>query len=175
MAIDRAFSDDFWEQSEYADSEYVSAPFDKKKLAMVERALGYRLPKSYVELMTFQNGGIPKRTSHRTKEPTSWAPGHVAITGIFGIGEDRTYSLLGELGSTFMMEEWEYPAIGIYFADTPSAGHDMLCLDYSECGPDGEPRVVHVDQGEDFKVTLVAPDFESFVRGLEPDEAFDDD
>ena len=42
----------------------------------------------------------------------------------------------------------------------------MLCLDYRACGPKGEPAVVHVDQERDFKITPVAPDFESFVRGL---------
>jgi hypothetical protein len=50
----------------------------------------------------------------------------------------------------------------------------MLCLDYRECGVDGEPRVVHIDQELDYKITVVAPNFESFVRGLEGDEAFDE-
>ena len=59
-----------------------------------------------------------------------------------------------------------YPLIGVYFADCPSAGHDMFCLDYSACGPTGEPRVVHVDQEFDHRVVHVADRFEGFVRGL---------
>jgi hypothetical protein len=82
------------------------------------------------------------------------------------------YSVCGELGSQFMVEEWGYPPIGIYFADCPSAGHDMLCLDYTQCGPAGEPRVVHVDQEFDYAVTHVADTFEAFVRGLESDDSF---
>jgi hypothetical protein len=49
----------------------------------------------------------------------------------------------------------------------------MLCLDYRECGPSGEPRVVHIDQEFDYKVTCVAENFESFIRGLEGDDAFE--
>jgi hypothetical protein len=49
----------------------------------------------------------------------------------------------------------------------------MVCLDYRECGPTSEPQVVHVDQSLDYKITFVAPDFESFIRGLEGDEAFE--
>lgn len=44
---------------------------------------------------------------------------------------------------------------------------------YRACGPKGEPSVVHVDQELDYTITLVAPDFESFIRGLEGDEAFE--
>lgn len=58
----------FWEPSEYALKEYVSAPLTGEVVVVVERELGYTLPASYVELMRFQNGGIPRRTSHRTKE-----------------------------------------------------------------------------------------------------------
>lgn len=48
----------------------------------------------------------------------------------------------------------------------------MVCLDYRACGPAGEPRVVHVDQERDYKIVVVAADFEAFVRGLEDDSAF---
>ena len=99
---------------------------------------------------------------------------HVAITGLFSIGKAKSHSLCGEFGSQFWIEAWGYPPIGIYFADCPSAGHDMLCLDYRDCGPLGEPSVVHVDQEFDYKVTPVAEDFASFIRDLEADEAFDD-
>src|SRR3954447_21641456 len=112
----------FWELSEYATKEYVGAPLTDEVVAAVERELGYKLPASYVELMKFQNGGIPRRTNHRTKEPTSWAKDHIAITGIYSIGSEKPSSLYGEVGSKFWVEEWGYPAIGVYFADCPSAG-----------------------------------------------------
>lgn len=124
--------------------------------------------------MRFQNGGIPNRRNHRTKERTSWAEDHIAITGIYSIGRDKTYSLCGPFNSKFWVEEWGYPPIGIYFADCPSAGHDMLCLDYRKCGPSGEPQVVHIDQEWNCKITFVAENFASFIRGLEDDEAFNE-
>ena len=46
----------------------------------------------------------------------------------------------------FWIEEWDDPAIGIYFADCPLAGHDMFCLHYRDCGAGAESKVVHVDQ-----------------------------
>jgi hypothetical protein len=76
------------------------------------------------------------------------------------------------MGSRFHIEEWGYPPIGICFADCPSAGHDRVCLDYRVCGPDGEPQVVHVDQEHDYRITLVAPTFEAFIRGLESEDNF---
>lgn len=168
-------ADDFWEKSDYADESYVDVPLTDELLASIENDLGYKLPRSYVELSRTQNGGIPKRTNHRTTDPTSWSKDHVAISGIFAIGRTKTYGLCGQIGSQFMIDDWEYPPIGVYFADCPSAGHDMLCLDYRNCGTDGEPIVVHVDQEFDFKITFVAKDFASFIRGLEPDEAFDEE
>ena len=164
--------DGFWERSDHATRRYVDVPLTPALVARVESALGYKLPAAYVALAMHQNGGIPVRTCHRTSEPTSWAKDHVAISGIFAIGETKPCSLLGEAGSEFWPSEWGYPETGIYFADCPSAGHDMLCLDYSECGPTGEPRVVHIDQELDYKLTFVAPNFESFIRGLQREEAF---
>lgn len=161
----------FWEQSDYAEQEYVQPPPTEKEIAAVERELGYQLPKAYIELMNYQNGGIPCKRNHRTV-PTSWAEDHVAIHGVYSIGSEKRYSLCGPRGSKFWIENWEYPPIGVYFADCPSAGHDMLCLDYRSCGPTGEPTVVHVDQECDYRITFVAEDFESFIRNLEGDEAF---
>src|SRR5262249_52861541 len=116
----------------------------------------------------------PRRNNHRTAERTSWAQDQIAVTGILGIGNQKRCSLCGGVGSKFWLREWGYPDIGVYFADCPSAGHDMLCLDYRACGPSGEPSVVHVDQEWDYKITLVAPNFEAFILGLEGDEAFAD-
>ena len=165
----------FWNESDYYAQEYTDDPLTQEKIDLVQGVLGYTLPASYVELMRSRNGGAPLNTCHRTITPTSWAEDHVAMTGFLSVGSGKMYSLCGSLGSQFMISEWGYPPIGIYFADCPSAGHDMLCLDYSACGPTGEPRVVHVDQELDYAITHVADTFEQFVRGLEPSEAFPTD
>ena len=163
----------FWEDSEYALEEYVSEPPSDEQIASVEQELGYKLPASYIWLMKQHNGGIPVNTCFPTGQLTSWADDHVAITGIFGIGRDKTYSLCGEFGSQFMIEEWEYPAIGVAICDCPSAGHDMIFLDYRACGPHGEPKVVHIDQEWDYQITPLADCFEDFIRGLVNEEVFE--
>jgi hypothetical protein len=177
MTMSDPFSDfdlsDFWKDSDYATQAYVGPLFSEQDIAAVEGELGYKLPNSYVALMRNQNGGIPKRTNYRTSEPTSWADDHVAINGIYSIGRDKTHSLCGDCNSAYWIKEWGYPPIGVYFADCPSAGHDMLCLDYRECGPQGEPSVVHVDQEDNYKITYLAKDFETFILGLEGDDAFE--
>lgn len=163
----------FWKDSEYARQKYIEKRPSAKLIASIEKELGVRLPASYVELMTLQNGGIPCNTCFPTKAATSWAEDHVAITGIMGIGRTKTYSLCGELGSKFMQEEWGYPEIGICVCDCPSAGHDMIMLDYRKCGKDGEPEVVHVDQERDYKIIFLAKNFETFIRGLVNKSVYD--
>jgi cell wall assembly regulator SMI1 len=163
----------FWAESEYALKEYVNEPLTDELVKSVEDELGYKLPSFYIELMKAQNGGLPINTCCPSSERTSWAEDHVAITGILGIGRKKSYSLCGDLGSQFMIDEWEYPNIGIYICDCPSAGHDMICLDYRKNGKDGEPEVVHVDQEFDYKITYLAKSFEKFVKSLVNDEVYD--
>ncbi len=163
----------FWDDNWYALKEYVSDLPSDELIASVEEELGYKLPAAYIWLMKQHNGGIPVNTCYPCNEPTCWAEDHVAITGIFGIGREKIYSLCGELGSQFMIDEWEYPAIGVAICDCPSAGHDMIFLDYRACGPQGEPAVVHVDQENDYKITHLADSFEEFIRGLEHESLYD--
>ena len=165
----------FWDDNWYALKEYVSDPPSDELIASVEEELGYKLPAAYIWLMKQHNGGIPVNTCYPCDEPTCWSDDHVAITGIFGIGREKSCSLCGELGSQFMIAEWEYPAIGVAICDCPSAGHDMIFLDYRACGPQGEPAVVHVDQENDYKITHLADSFEEFIRGLEHESLYDPD
>jgi len=90
----------------------------------------------------------------------------VTIHQIATLGREKSYSLCGGLGSQFMMEEWEYPDIGVYICDCPSAGHDLVGLDYRKNAKNGEPEVVHVDQEDDYKITFLAKNFERFIKGL---------
>ena len=165
----------FWDDNWYALKEYVSEPPSDELIASVEEELGYKLPAAYIWLMKQHNGGIPVNTCYPCDEPTCWAEDHVAITGMFGIGREKSCSLCGELGSQFMIDEWEDPAIGVAICDCPSAGHDMIFLDYRACGPQGEPAVVHVDQENDYKITHLADSFEEFIRGLEHESLYNPD
>ena len=162
----------FWEESVYSRKEYISDPPSDELIASVEQELGYKLPASYIWLMKQHNGGIPFNTCFPVSKPTSWADNHIAITGIFGIGREKAYSLCGELGSQFMIDEWGYPAVGFAICDCAIAGHDMVFLDYRECGPDGEPKVVYIDQEYNYKITPLADNFEEFIRGLVNEEDF---
>ncbi|MGB2740108.1 MAG: SMI1/KNR4 family protein [Cognaticolwellia sp.] len=163
----------FWEECEYAEKEYVCEPLTDKLVEEIESELGYKLPPSYIELMKTQNGGSPNNTAAPCNEPTSWSDDHVAITSIFGISKNKGWSLCGELGSQFMIDEWGYPEIGVYICDCPSAGHDMVALDYRKCGHNGEPEVVHVDQECDYKITFLASNFESFIKSLKHDDDYE--
>ena len=166
---------DFWDDIDYSLDEYVEEYPSDEMIESVEKELGYKLPESYIWLMKQHNGGITTKSCFPANEPTTWAENHVAITGILGIGREKRYSLCGEFGSQFMIDEWEYPAIGVAICDCPSAGHDMIFLDYRECGPKGEPKVVHVDQEHDYKITHLADTFEEFICGLKDEEFFEDE
>lgn len=165
----------FWDDCDYAIKAYVCDPPTDERIADIEQELGYKLPASYIWLMKRHNGGIPVNTCFPTSTPTSWAEDHVAISGIFGIGREKDYALCGSLGSQFMIDEWEYPAIGVAICDCPSAGHDMIFLDYRGCGPQGEPAVVHIDQESDYKITPLADNFEDFIRGLVSEDEYAQD
>ena len=157
---------DFWEKSDYADKEYVGNYPTDEIIENVTNQLGYKLPESYIKLMKSQNGGIPNSTCYPTTEKTTWADNHIAIIGIMGIGNEKPYSLCGDFSSQFWIDEWDYPNSGIYICDCPSAGHDMIMLDYTNCGKNGEPEVVHVDQENNYRKTFLAVNFETFITGL---------
>ncbi len=156
----------------YDDSPAFESPPTDALIAEVEAELGLRLPPAYIALAKLHNGGNVALYTHPARTRTTWADDHVAITSIAAIGRTAHFSLCGRSGSTFWPSEWGYPDIGLYFADCPSAGHDMLALDYRH---GGEPSVVHVDQEWDYAITPVASTFEAFITGLTDGSEYDDD
>jgi hypothetical protein len=63
----------FWDDSEWVKKSYVEPKPSAALVASIEKELGYRLPRSYVWLMSRHNGGAPVRTCFPTKVSTSWA------------------------------------------------------------------------------------------------------
>lgn len=142
----------------------MSAPFDEELLKSIEEELGYKLPGSYIELMKEKNGGALNRCMFEADYDF-----YIEVHAIYGIGREKSDSLCGSNGSKFWIEEWEYPNIGVAIADCTSAGHEMIFLDYRECGPkceNGEPKVVYIDQEMDYNIIVLANTFEEFINGL---------
>lgn len=149
----------------FADDDYYSGPvLTPELIVLAEARLGYRLPAAYLQLLGERNGGVPLRRCFKTNVATSWAPSHVEVSAIRGISGRWGVDSLGGLGSQEMIAEWGYPPVGIVICDTPSAGHDTIMLDYSRCGPGGEPSVVYVD--EDRTLVALAKDFSAFIENL---------
>lgn len=156
----------YWHNSAYAQKYYVGTTPTDEQVEEIEYELGYKLPQSYIALIKQCNGGMPINTCFPTSVSTCWADNHIAISGIMGVDKNKPYSLCGEMGNRFWIEEWGYPAIGVAICTTPSAGHDMIFLDYRNISLIGEPSVVHIDQENNYKITTLAASFEEFIRGL---------
>lgn len=151
----------FWNDVDYAFESYIGKPVTDKDIKAAEANLGYTLPVAYIELLKNHNGGVVKKNCFINDDDDC-----VYITGIYGIDRDKKYSLLGEMGNEFWISKVKYPPIGVVVADTISGGHDMIFLDYRDCGPSGEPKVVRVDQEGDYSITLLADSFGDFIKNL---------
>ena len=151
----------FWKDTDYAFESYIGRDVTDEDIKNAEAELGYTLPTAYIELLKNHNGGVVNKNCFINDDDDC-----VYITGIYGIDRDKKYSLLGEMGNEFWISKVKYPPIGIVVADTISGGHDMIFLDYRECGPTGEPKVVRVDQECDYSITLLADNFGDFIKNL---------
>ena len=151
----------FWNDVDYAFESYIGKPVTDEDIKVAEANLGYTLPVAYIELLKNHNGGVVKKNCFINDDDDC-----VYVTGIYGIDKDKKYSLLGEMGNEFWISKVKYPPIGVVVADTISGGHDMIFLDYRDCGPSGEPKVVRVDQEGDYSITLLADNFSDFIKNL---------
>ena len=151
----------FWKDTDYAFESYIGRDVTDEDIKNAEAKLGYTLPTAYIELLKNHNGGVVNKNCFINDDDDC-----VYITGIYGIDRDKKYSLLGEKGNEFWIPKVKYPPIGIVVADTISGGHDMIFLDYRECGTTGEPKVVRVDQEGDYSITLLADNFGDFIKNL---------
>jgi len=164
-----------WYHDEFSLREYVGKTVINEDFEKVERELGYRLPESYKTLMRIQNGGELRKNTFQGPFRRSWSRGFFDVHYIYGVDSSSDYSLCGKFGHKFWIEKWKYPNIGIAICGSVSGGHDMIFLDYSDCGAEGEPCVVHIDQEGDYEITYLADNFKDFIDGLFSDEEYEDE
>lgn len=175
VSFDEDVLKNLWNNDKYSLEEHVGKTPTDEDFEKVEKDLGYRLPESYKALMRIQNGGELRKNNFEGSFKRNWTSGSFDIEYISGVDSSKRYSLCGEFGSKFWIEEWKYPNIGIAICGTSSGGHDMIFLDYSDCGSEGEPCVVHIDQEGGYEITYLADNFKDFVDGLFPSLEDDED
>ena len=175
MYFDQFNFTDFWNDNDYSVNHYMMKKPTEEDILKIEKKLGYTLPDSYKELMKLHNGGLLKKNCYVMKDSKTWAPDHIILEGIIGLGDEITYSLGGVLGTKYMVEDLGYPDIGVCICDTPAGYQEIIMLDYRKCGKDGEPEVVHVDHDFNYKITFVAKNFETFIKGLQSESHFIDE
>jgi hypothetical protein len=154
---------DLWTDFFDASTYYTGPPLTDALAAAAERLLGYTLPASYVRLLRVKNGGVPQRQCYPTAG-THWSDNHVRVVTLFGVGGQWGIDS-AEFGSQRLIEQGGFPQLGIIIGWTPTAGHDAIMLDYSVCGPQGEPRISHVD-AESGDCMVLAASFADFVAAL---------
>lgn len=67
------------------------------------------------------------------------------------------------------------PDVGVVIGTTPCGAHEAIMLDYSQCGPQGEPRVIYVDvetKDGNPHVVVLAENFEEFLQGFKSKDEF---
>ncbi|WP_026930074.1 SMI1/KNR4 family protein [Glycomyces tenuis] len=146
------------------ETYYTGPALSEALVANAERLLGVTLPIAYVEVLRYKNGGSLLRRKFPTRFPTSWADDHFEVRAILGVG-GATGIDSPDGGSRHLIEEWEYPSIGVVFAECPSGGHDTVMLDYTKRNATGEPTVAYID--EDRVPRTVADSFNGFLEHLE--------
>ena len=164
-----------WYHDEFSLREYVGKTATDEDFKKVERELGYRLPEAYKVLMKIQNGGELRKNTFQGPFRRSWSRGFFDVNYIYGVDSSSEYSLCGKFGHKLWIEKWKYPNIGIAICGSVSGGHDIIFLDYSDCGPEGEPCVVNIDQEADYEITYLADNFKDFIDGLFSDEEYEDE
>ena len=107
----------------------------EEMVVSAEKTLDYKLPESYLEVLRELNGGYIHKFEFIHNEVIEGQGASVCIPEIFGIGYDG--GIDGKHGSQYLIQEWDYPDIGIVIS---SEGHTAIMLDYSSCGKTGDLR-----------------------------------
>lgn len=103
------------------DDYYTGPPASSEMIGAAERSLGVRLPAAYVSLISLRNGGSLRKRCFPTPFATSWAPDHLSVDAILGVGGEWGIDS-DDVGSRYMVVEWGYPHVGVVICAMPSGG-----------------------------------------------------
>ena len=141
------FSDDDY------GKQFTFGPLTDEMIHRVEEKIGYKLPTSYIAFLGIQNGGFIESDK-------------CYVENVFGISEDPENWKSMEHQFDKWIDEWGYPNVGIPFATTQSGGHEIYFMDYRKTDDKGEPRIICIEQEDDYDEVFIADNFETFIRKL---------
>lgn len=155
-------ANDFWGTDYYKNPKLTGRMVER-----AQRVLGVTLPVSLVALLNVQNGGYTRGFVFPTETRTSWAPDHVPVRELFGIGAvEGRKGRHNILDSAYMTEEWGLPPAQVLLAGD---GHWWITLDYRK---GLVPSVTWIDTDLDVEMQL-AVSFDAFLSVLLPESVVD--
>lgn len=153
----------FWDPSSY---DPTPEPLNLATVVGAEKAMGRRLPDSYIALLMMQNGGELRYNGVDYTDSGS----SMAVEPVYHInGID---SVLDSAEDIARMDGPWAPDLSKTSVVLSAEGHWWWGLDYRQCGPQGEPSVIHVEcecvdaENQEARVTTVAPCFMAFIQML---------
>ena len=150
---------ELWYDSEET-KKYECGPLDDEMIKKTEEQLGFKLPQSYIYLMKKHNGGKLQKNYLAFKN----TDGYNDLSEIYGIGDN--YNSIN-----YQNKDKTYYEANLISIASSNSGHAKTYLDYNECGPQGEPRVIAIDEelninGIDVEPRILADNFEDFISRL---------
>lgn len=142
---------------------HTNHPLFTRDIPLTQSLSTKDLPPSYQRLLARQNGGYVRDFVVPTEEPTSDGLDHAHIHYLFGLHENPQGSLLNQ-------HTWRKKAqLPEYLLIFSAHKAQFFAFDYSRISASGEPAIRYLDVETD-NWQVVAPDFPSFVKALEPGE-----
>ncbi len=155
----------FWAPSD----EEENPPLTDSMIADAERLLQVRLPRQFIDLLRVRNGGTTRGFMFPTQQPTTWAPDHVPLYELSGIGSpEGSEGALTIHDTNYMTHEWDLHERQVLLI---GEGHWWITLDYRK---GGSPCVTCRDVAHQQGITL-ARSFREFLDDLLPDSFVDDE
>lgn len=146
-------------------------PLTDELIVDAEAQLGVTLPPDLIHLLRIQNGGVIADAWDACPADTNfYAEDHVSFDRLHGIGPAGQAQTITLLDTPYLVREWDLPSPVVLLS---GQGHYWLALDYRDCGPAGQPRVVWIDNEMDHELTL-APNFRTFVERLTASAQFEE-
>ena len=144
-------------RTDIIDDPYKLEPLSESIITNAEKTLNIELPKSYLDILKFQNGGYITYDSHPSPIETSLDDMTIHLDHIKGISDNQG---VGILETPSLIREWSLPEKIVLISGD---GHSWVAFDYRKNTQN--PPIIYIDQEEN-KIIKIANSFDDFLKNL---------